>query len=172
MQAVLVSLLAVFTAILVFRVVLFFRNQHAGLSYRYPGSWTDAQIKMFERLRLSIGGCLGIAWLTLLIAAPQLPVGWPFGFEEALLTTGLLLLSNAWLLLLIRCNWENSTLGKCRFQIRSGRTLVDRSAMGNSRHDRMGDDESHPFCFPFRHNSLAVKSARAATAGALSARPI
>jgi hypothetical protein len=117
MQAVLVSLLAVFTAILVFRVVLFFRNQHAGLSYRYPGSWTDAQIKMFERLRLSIGGCLVIAWLTLLIAAPQLPVGWPFGFEEALLTTGLLLLSNAWLLLLIRCNWENSTLGKCRFQI-------------------------------------------------------
>jgi|ERR1700730_13085866 len=117
MQAVLLSGIAILTAIMLFRVVLFFRNQYAGLSYCYPGSWTNAQIKVFGRLRLSIGACLGITWLTLLIAAPQLPVSWPFGLEQALLTTGLLLLTNGWLLLLVRLNWEKSLLGKYHFQI-------------------------------------------------------
>ena len=117
MQAVLLSGIAILTAIMLFRVALFFRNQYAGVSYCYPSDWTNEQIKMFGRLRLSIGGCLGITWLTLLIAAPQLPVSWPFGLEQALLTTGLLLLTNDWLLLLVRLNWENSLLSKCRFQI-------------------------------------------------------
>ena len=117
MQAVLLSAVVTLTAIVLFRVVLFFRNQYAGVSYCYPSHWTSEQINMFRRLRLSIGGCLCIAWLTLLIAAPQLPVSWPFGFEQALLTMGLLLLTNDWLLLLVRLNWENSLLSKCRFQI-------------------------------------------------------
>jgi hypothetical protein len=117
MQAVLVSSVAVLTAIVLFRFVLFFRNRFAGLAYRYPETWTSEQIRIFEWLRLSIGGCLGLTWITLLIAAPKLPVSWPFGFEQALLTTALLLLTNGWLLLLIRRNWENSLLGKYRFQI-------------------------------------------------------
>ena len=50
-----------------------------------------------------------------LLTAPQLPEGWPFGFEEALLTIGLLLLTNGWLVLLVRLNWENSLLSKYRF---------------------------------------------------------
>jgi hypothetical protein len=117
MQAVLLSAVTTLTAMMLFRVVVFFRNQYAGVSYCYPTNWTNEQIKMFGLLRLSIGGCLGITWLTLLMAAPQLPVSWPFGFEQALLTTGLLLLTNDWLLLLVRSNWENSLLSKCRFQI-------------------------------------------------------
>jgi hypothetical protein len=53
---------------------------------------------------------------TFLVTAPQLPEGWPFGFEEALLTIGLLLLTNGWLVLVVRLNWENSLLSKCRFR--------------------------------------------------------
>src|SRR5262249_31466088 len=117
LQVVLSSSVAVLTAVVLFRFVLFFRNQYLGLSFRYPGAWTSEQIKLFEQLRLSIGGCLGITWVTLLIVAPRLPVSWPFGFEQGLLTTALLLLTNGWLLLLIRHNWENSFLGKYHFQI-------------------------------------------------------
>jgi hypothetical protein len=117
MQAVLLSAVVTLTAIMLFRIVVFVRNQYVGVAYCYPANWTNEQIKMFGRLRLSIGGCLGITWLTLLMAAPQLPVSWPFGFEQALLTTGLLLLTNGWLLLLVRLNWENSLLGKCHFRI-------------------------------------------------------
>jgi hypothetical protein len=76
----------------------------------------------FGWLRLAIGGCVGISWLTLLIATPQLPVSSPFGFEEALLTIGLLLLTKGWLALLVRLNWENSVLSRCRF--RTGFAIV------------------------------------------------
>ena len=63
-----------------------------------------------------------ITWLTLLLTAPRLPVSWPFGLAEALLTIGLLLLTNGWLVLLVRLNWENSLLSKCRF--RTGFAIV------------------------------------------------
>jgi hypothetical protein len=116
MQALLLGSVLVLTAIVLVRLGLFFRNQYARLPHRYPAIWTAEQITTFERLRLAIGGCLAITWLTLLLTAPQLPVSWPFGFEEALLTIGLLLLTNGWLLLLVCLNWENSLLSKCRFR--------------------------------------------------------
>jgi hypothetical protein len=65
---------------------------------------------------------LGTIWFAFLLTAPQLPVSWPFGIEEALLTIGLLLLTNGWLVLLVRLNWENSFLSKYRFRI--GFTVV------------------------------------------------
>jgi hypothetical protein len=49
------------------------------------------------------------------MAAPRMPESWPFGLQETLLTVGLLLLSNAWLLLLIPSNWENTILDKVGF---------------------------------------------------------
>jgi hypothetical protein len=55
-------------------------------------------------------------------------VSWPFGFEEALLTIGLLLLTNGWLVLLVRLNWENSLLSKYRF--RTGFAVVTLWWMG------------------------------------------
>ncbi len=115
-QAILLGLVAILTAIALFRVVLLFHKQYAGASHRYPHRWTNEQIKTFEQLRFSIGGCLIITWLTLLIAAPQMPVSWPFGLEQALFTTGLLLLSNGWLSLLIPSNWQNSLISKFRFE--------------------------------------------------------
>jgi hypothetical protein len=135
MQAVLLSGIAILTAIMLFRVVVFFRNQYAGLSYCYPGSWTNAQIKVFGRLRLSIGACLGITWLTLLIAAPQLPAVAARSFELGKISSG-----------------------KISFPDRfcSCRAVVDRRLVSNSCDDRVGDNTAHPFHFSPRHNSLGA----------------
>ncbi len=122
MQIVLLGSVLALAAAMAVRFTFYLRNQYAGLTYRYPTSWTAQQAEMFGRLRLAIGGCLTIAWLTLLLTAPRLPVSWPFGFEETLLTIGLLLLTNAWLVLLVRLNWENSLLSRCRF--RTGFAIV------------------------------------------------
>jgi hypothetical protein len=116
MQAVLLGSILVLTTVAFVRFGLFFRNRYACLPYRYPAAWTAEQIITFERLRLALGGCLATIWFTFLLTAPQLPVSWPFGFEEALLTIGLLLLTNGWLVLLVRLNWENSLLSKYRFR--------------------------------------------------------
>lgn len=122
MQALLLGSILVLTSAAAVRFGLFFRNQYTRLPYRYPTTWTAEEAKTFGRLRLTIGGCLAITWLTFLLAAPQLPVSWPFGLEGALLTIGLLLLTNGWLALLVRLNWENSLLSKCRF--RTGFAIV------------------------------------------------
>jgi hypothetical protein len=116
MQALLVGSILVLVMAVFIWLGLLFHSRYARLPYRYPAAWTDEQITTFGRLRLAIGGCLVITWLTLLLAAPQLPVGWPFGLEEALLTIGLLLLTNGWLGSLVHLNWENSLLSKCRFR--------------------------------------------------------
>jgi hypothetical protein len=116
MQVLLLGSSLVSMAAVLFRSGLFFRNQYAGLPYRYPITWTAEQIKIFGRLQLAIGGCLAVIWLTLLLAVPQLPVSWPFELEQSFLTIELLLLTNAWLVLLVRLNWQNSVLSKCRFR--------------------------------------------------------
>ena len=114
-QAVLLSSVAILTAIVLLRVVVLFRRQHARVPHRYPGSWTNDQIKTFEQFRLSMGVSLAITWVILQMAAPRMPESWPFGLEETLLTIGLLLLTHAWLLLLIPSNWEHSIFSKLRF---------------------------------------------------------
>ena len=116
MQVVLLGSVLLLTAVALFRFGLLFRNHYVRLPSRYPTTWTAEQIKTFSWLRLSIGGCLGITWLTFVLAAPRLPVSWPFDFQKALLTIGLLLLTNGWLALLVRLNWENSVLSKWRFR--------------------------------------------------------
>jgi len=117
LQVLLLGSAVLLMAIMLFRFGLVFRNRYAGLVYRYPTTWTAEQTKVFRRLRLTIGACLAMAWLTLLLSGRRLPIRWPFGFEEALLTIGLLLLTNAWLALLVRLNWEHSFLSKWRFRI-------------------------------------------------------
>jgi hypothetical protein len=64
---------------------------------------------------MSIGVALGVTWAILELAAPWMPQSWPFGVAEMILTVGLLLLSNAWLVLLIPSNWENSIASKMSF---------------------------------------------------------
>lgn len=114
-QAALIGSVAILTAIVLLRVVVLFRRQYARVPHRYPGSWTDDQIKTFEHFRLSMGVSLAITWIILQMTASRMPDSWPFGLEQTLLTIGLLLLSNGWLLLLIPSNWEHSIFSKMRF---------------------------------------------------------
>jgi hypothetical protein len=48
-----------------------------------------------------------------------MPENWPFGLAETTLTVGLLLLVNAWVLLLVPSNWE-STVRKAGFATTMG----------------------------------------------------
>jgi hypothetical protein len=56
-----------------------------------------------------------MTWIALQFAAPGMPETWPFGLEAALLTIALLLLTNAWLMLVRPTNWERSILTKLGF---------------------------------------------------------
>lgn len=85
-------------------------------AHRYPGAWTTEQIKLFEQLRVCIGVGLIVTWVSLWLAEPRMPQGWPFGFEQILLTVGLLFLSDAWLSLLGPDNWERSLLSRLGFR--------------------------------------------------------
>ena len=114
-QAVLLTCMVILTGLVLFRVTVFFRRQFAGIPHRYPVSWTTDQANRFERFRMFIGVALVLTWAALQFAAPSMPVSWPFGLEETLEKIGLLLLTNAWLLLLIPTDWERTILGKLRF---------------------------------------------------------
>jgi len=122
MAAFLMGSILALTAVVLVRCGLFFRNQYGRLPVRYPSAWTAEQITLFGRLRLSIGACLAITWLTFLSTAPRLPVNRPFGFDDSMLTIALLLLTGGWLILPVRLNWEDSLLAKCRF--RTGFVIV------------------------------------------------
>ena len=114
-QAVLLSAVAILAGVILIRVTVLFRRQYSRVPHRYPDSWTNDQAKVFERFRMAIGAALILTWATLQMAAPRMPESWPFGLQETILTVGLLLLSNAWLLLLIPSNWENTILDKVGF---------------------------------------------------------
>ncbi len=62
-----------------------------------------------------IGVAIILTGATLQMAGPRMPESWPFGYEQAILTIGLLLLANAWLLLLLPRNWEHTILDKVSF---------------------------------------------------------
>jgi hypothetical protein len=106
-QAVLLGTVAILAGAILFRIVVFFRRQYAGVPHRYPGSWTNHQVKVFELFRTAIGIALILTWCILRVAAPRMPESWPFGFAETTLTAGLLLLLYSWVLLLVPSNWEH-----------------------------------------------------------------
>jgi hypothetical protein len=114
-QAILLSAVAILAGMALIRIALFFRRQFARVPHRYPCNWTSNQTGIFEQVRMSIGVALGVTWASLELAAPWMPQSWPFGLAEMVLTVGLLLLSNAWLLLLIPSNWEHSIASKVSF---------------------------------------------------------
>ena len=113
--ALLLTCIVILVGSVLIRGVLIFRRQRAGVPHRYPGGWTNDQIKVFERLRLWIGIALAVTWAALWTAAPQMPQGWPFGLQEILFTIGLLVFTDAWLSLLVPANWERSLLSKLGF---------------------------------------------------------
>jgi hypothetical protein len=105
-QAALIGSIVMLTGVVLIRAVAFLRGEYAGLPHRYPCGWTNDQTRVFERFRLWTGVVLAITWVVLELAAPRMPQSWPFGLEEIILTAGLLLLTNAWILLLMPSNWQ------------------------------------------------------------------
>jgi hypothetical protein len=86
------------------RVVIFFRRDAAGVRPRYPISWTTAQAKTLERFRVVPGLALIPLWTGFLFLLPNAPTNWPFGF---LVLVSLLLMSHAWVMLLIPRGWHS-----------------------------------------------------------------
>jgi hypothetical protein len=105
-QAALLSTVAILAGAVLVRVTVFLRRQHTSAPPRYPGNWTDNQIRVFERLRVTVGIAVILIWAVLQVAAPSMPQGWPFGLVETLLTVALLLLANAWVSLLFPSKWR------------------------------------------------------------------
>ena len=119
-QTILLSALVLLAGVALVRVTVFFRRQCARIPPGYPDTWTSDQTKVFEQVRTSIGVALVITWAILELAEPRMPQAWPFGFQETILTLGLLLLTNAWLLLLIPSNWGNTIIGRVSFGTTTG----------------------------------------------------
>jgi len=82
---------------------------------RYPQNWTEPQCKLMDRFRLAVGVTLTIFWVAQQIAAPLMPTNWPFGYLEALSVATLLLLTNAWIVLLLPRDWGQLGLPVTRF---------------------------------------------------------
>jgi hypothetical protein len=115
-QVMLLISIAVLIGMTLTRVAILFRRQYSGIQHNYPISWTNNQSKLFEQVRMVIGIAVGMTWVVFGFAVPRMPQNWPFGLSEVILTIGLLLLSNAWLLLLIPSDWEHSVARKVRFK--------------------------------------------------------
>src|SRR5262245_20074542 len=104
-QLVLIGLVAVSSASLFLRAVVFVRSEKRRVQAIYPSAWTMIQRRVIEQFRQVIGLMLLAFWGTFLFVAPAIETRWPhyavIGFVILLL-----LLSNAWLLLLLPRNWE------------------------------------------------------------------
>ena len=105
-QIMLISLLLVLIGSTFLRAgAVFWRNQ-TQVPKLYPRSWTSAQCRLMDRFCLAVGVTLGAQWLAQLIAAPLMPTNWPFGFLEVVSVIVLLLLTNAWLILVLPRDWN------------------------------------------------------------------
>jgi hypothetical protein len=97
------GLLAVVLTAFSMRVLIFFRRKSAGIQSHYPSSWTTAQSEALQRFRLIMGLALIPLWTAFLFLLPESPSNWPFGFLALL---SLLLMSHAWVMLLIPRGWK------------------------------------------------------------------
>jgi hypothetical protein len=105
-QSLLIGLLAVAMAAILIRVVVFLRREIAGMPPLYPQAWSAAQCRALECFRLLVGVALIALWGVFLFVAPSMPTNSPFGLLEMISLIVLLLISNAWILLLVPRNWE------------------------------------------------------------------
>lgn len=104
-QVVLIGLLAVSSASLVLRSIVFFRRDRRGVRSTYPSAWSLAQCRAIEQLRLVTGLTLLSLWVLFLFVAPTIATRLAHYAVIAFVIL-LLLISNAWLLLLLPRNWE------------------------------------------------------------------
>jgi hypothetical protein len=105
-QILLVGLLVVLTGSMLVRVGVIFWRKVIQVPRLYPRSWTASQCNLMDGFCVVVGMILSAMWLALPIAAPQMPTNLPFGFLEAVSMVVLLLLTNAWLILLLPRDWS------------------------------------------------------------------
>jgi hypothetical protein len=105
-QLVLIGALAVVLVGFLTRAAVFFRREKAGLRPLYPTAWSAAQCRALEYFRSLVGLALILLWGAFLFIAPSMPTNWPFGYLEMISLISLLLISNAWVLLIVPRNWK------------------------------------------------------------------
>jgi hypothetical protein len=110
--------------LLVARGILACYRYGTAVRHRYPAAWSDANVRLLERLRISTGLALALTWGCLLIASPRMPAGAPFGFLSALFLIFLLLVSTAWVRLMIPTEWKDTFIGRMKFEHAFGCLLV------------------------------------------------
>jgi hypothetical protein len=86
------------------RVVIFFRRASAWQHPHHPNAWTVAQCKAFGYFRVLLDLSLVPLWGLLCFTLPLAPTNWPFGL---LALISMLLISHAWVALLIPRGWKN-----------------------------------------------------------------
>ena len=132
-QFTLICLLAAAIGALLARAMIVIYREKTGIAIIYPSGWSAAQCQTVERFRLLIGLALVPLWGWFLYVAPSVattnkwpfgifwdspiwgtffiapsaPPSWPFGYYlDGLFMILLLLISNAWALLLVPRNWQ------------------------------------------------------------------
>jgi hypothetical protein len=104
-QLMLIGLIAVSSVSLFLRAMVFIHRERRGVQSTYPGAWTIIQRQAIEQFRQAIGITLLTLWGAFLFVAPAIETRWPrYGLVGFVIL--LLLISNAWLLLLLPRNWE------------------------------------------------------------------
>jgi hypothetical protein len=123
-QILLVTILTILLAVVVVRAAIFLYRNFVGVPQRYPRTWTPAQCRLMNGFRLFIGVALSALWIALLIATPQMPTSWPFGFLEVVSLAALLLLTNGWILLVLPRDWERFGQQTKRFSLATGALML------------------------------------------------
>ena len=104
-QFFLIGLLAVALAAFLTRAIVFVHREKAGVRPIYPSGWSAGQCRTLESFRLLIGLALIPLWAFFLFIAPSVAAKWSCNLVVIFIIF-LLLISNAWALLLVPRNWE------------------------------------------------------------------
>jgi hypothetical protein len=101
-QVLLIGLLLVLVGSMLLRVGAVLWRKRSQVPQLYPRSWTTAQCQLMDRFCLAVGVTLSALWLAQLASMPHMPTNWPFGLESIVV----LLLTNAWLILMLPRDWK------------------------------------------------------------------
>jgi len=116
-QVVLSSLVTVLVGAALIRAGAVLYRKMMQIPLRYPRSWTSAERRLMDRFRLGIGVTLTAFWAAYFLTVPLMPTNWPFGFFEVLSIAVLLVLTNAWIMLLLPRDWGELGVLTARFAV-------------------------------------------------------
>ena len=105
-QLLLIGLLAVVCSALLTRTMILFHREKGELQPIYPTGWSAAQCQALAYFRLLVGLAIIALWGSFLVIAPTMRTNWPFAYLDVIFLIFLVLVSNAWVLLLIPRNWK------------------------------------------------------------------